>query len=140
MNKETMHLIALLFSTAITSRPEAYPADWANEHDAIPDLALGTGNNWWLRINETGGLYIQSRNHELSEYTSTIAEKMLRVSEKLLELGIAVQIPWPSRDISRAFYAWEEKTRRIEERVRQEIDAERAELAQFRAAAKQQAN
>ena len=121
MNKDQMMMVALLFSAAIGSRPEAYPADWVNEHDDLPDLCLGTGNNWWLRINETGGLYIQSRSHALdNDYIVTIADKMLDTAGVLMEkLAIKVQIPWPSREIQLAASAMRDKSHRLNENIRE---------------------
>jgi hypothetical protein len=120
-----MMMIALLFSTAISQPPEAYPADWANEGDETPDLALGSGNNWWLRLNEAGSLYIQSRSPALdNDYTVSIADRMLDVDLALarrIELAagtVVVSLPWSASEIQLTSAAMRHKSRLLDESIR----------------------
>jgi hypothetical protein len=65
-----MKLIGLALATVLEIDIKVFPAEWETEDNQVPDLQVGTGNNWWLKVNEeTRHLYLQSRHNEAENFT-----------------------------------------------------------------------
>lgn len=110
---------ALLLSTAVNYKPEAYPADWSrDEVNPMPDLALGTNNDWWLRTSETDdSLYIQCRYHKLEEGgLAQSAWKMMEVCQAIEEhYGHEIKMPWTPVAIDIAYGSFIRKENEVKE-------------------------
>lgn len=114
ITKPLMKMIALLLSTAIIpTRPACSPADWEfngfspDDPNYLPDLMLGTHNDWWLRSTATfdnGGfrLWIQARYGDLDKMSVDYAKRVLAMFQlgELIEreLGVHINFPWSFDD------------------------------------------
>lgn len=113
----------LLISMAVSNSPSVSLADWEKNDDSnpLPDLMLGGHNDWWLKTNDDGDLYVQCRYHDLGQ--GDLAERAWRVMGVLDKIedrwGNVILMPWTPIAIDVALGAWIRKENAVKESVRE---------------------
>lgn len=102
VTKQEIVALAMMLAMAIEKRITlaTWIAEWEDGSEEVPDMQLGTGNNWWLRCNEETGLYIQHRERKLTSYTWEIACRMRTLIKEYEELsGRTIKLPWTDEEL-----------------------------------------
>lgn len=131
-----MITFGLLLSMVVEKSPNVTPADWERDDgiNPLPDLMLGTCNDWWLKTHEDGYLYVQCRYHKLDK--GALAEKAWRLLDVVGEIekryGVVIKLPWTAVEIDIAYGSWVRWELSIKDAVRADAVKECVELVQLR--------